>query len=108
MESTATGLPEMVELGDLVPVLHKTPLTLQRMARAGQIPGAVRVGRRWLVPTENVRAMLRAKEPTPADRRRELLGESAIEFLAALAAAAPKLTPEQRDTIRSIFAGSGD
>jgi hypothetical protein len=44
---------------------------------------------------------------TPAQQRRELLGDEAIEAIQQLAATAPALTSEQRDTIRQAFKGTG-
>jgi hypothetical protein len=47
-------------------------------------------------------------EPTPGERRAELLGDETIAFLRELAANAPPLTEEQRDVIRAAFRSEGN
>ena len=44
---------------------------------------------------------------TPADRRRELLGDETIAELRELAEHAPTLTQQQKDDIRAVFRGGG-
>lgn len=48
--NTETTQPGMVRLARLADVLPVHPRTLERRARAGDIPGACRFGGLWLVP----------------------------------------------------------
>jgi excisionase family DNA binding protein len=56
------GAPKaaLVDIADHVPTSRRS---LYRAARAGEIEGAVRVGRRWLAPREALDAWLRSRGP---------------------------------------------
>jgi excisionase family DNA binding protein len=45
-----------VDLAAAAPVLGKSVATLRRMAKAGQLPGAFRMGRSWRIRLGDVRA----------------------------------------------------
>lgn len=44
-------MPDLT-IGDLAKVTGRHPETLRRLARLNQLPGAYRLGRRWLVRRE--------------------------------------------------------
>jgi hypothetical protein len=44
---------------------------------------------------------------TPAEERRQVLGDATIQRMRALAEAAPPLTDEQKQAIRQSFAKTG-
>ncbi len=57
-----------VDLAAAAPVLKKSVATLRRLAKRGELPGAVRVGRSWKIRLGDVRA--------PADEVGRLAAEA--------------------------------
>jgi excisionase family DNA binding protein len=52
------GLPEMFTVQEVAGAFHMARLTVQRKCAADQIPGAVKVGNKWLIPRTTVEAVL--------------------------------------------------
>lgn len=96
--------PEVLTSAEVAATLRCGEWLVQKMCREGEFDGAFRVGRLWRIPRQAVLDHMKVG-PSPAERRRELLGDDTIEFLQQLAASAPPLSEAQRDLIRGIFAG---
>lgn len=105
MVDPATTTDHLMTSGEVAAALRQDLFTTQHQLRTGVIPGIKLPGGRWRVKRSDVLAIL-AGQSTPAQRRRELLGDDVVEFLAELAANAGPLTTEQRDVIASAFRGA--
>ncbi len=99
--AAADDLPELLDTKQVAAALKQDLYTTQQQLRDGVLPGVKLPGGRWRVRRADVQAMLAPK--TPAQRRRELLGDDVVEFVRDLAADAGPLTDEQRDVIRAAF-----
>ena len=98
-------LPQMMPTRQVAAAWYTRPQTVERRCRRGQVPGAVKVAGKWLVPRTTTVVAALGGETTLAEKRRELLGDDSIEHIRTLVAAAPPLTEQQRDAIRAAFAG---
>lgn len=59
----------LLTVEELAELLRWHPEHARRQVRSGAFPGAVRDGRRWLVPEADVTAWLRARQPFRAPAR---------------------------------------
>ena len=66
---------------------------------------AIKYGQRFIRISPAALTEFRAAHttPSPAQQRAELLGDETVQAIAESASAAPPLSEEQRDTIRSAF-----
>ena len=46
--------PTFLTVAEVAELLHRTPVTVWKLARKGQIPGAFRTRHRWLFPVEEL------------------------------------------------------
>jgi excisionase family DNA binding protein len=61
--------PMTLTVSEVAALLRTTPHTVGRMAKAGEIPGAFRIGTRWRFPTARVyRDLLSTEPPTSSER----------------------------------------
>jgi excisionase family DNA binding protein len=52
-------------------ILQKTPDTVRRLCQRGEIPGARKIGREWLIPRASIDPTPPAQKTTPAQQRNE-------------------------------------
>jgi excisionase family DNA binding protein len=55
--------PAFLTGAEVAELLCMTPVTVWRLARKGQIPGAFRTGYRWLFPVEELERWIKATTP---------------------------------------------
>ena len=85
--------------------LNCTEKNVRNLIERGDL-SAIRYGTRFVrVPRAALDEFRAAHSTTPAQQRAELLGEETVQAVAEIAAAAPPLSAEQEDTIRSAFRG---
>lgn len=53
------SFPDMMEAKEACGPLHCKLITVHRKCRRGDIPGAVKIAQKWLIPRAKVAAMLR-------------------------------------------------
>lgn len=64
--SVAAPAPELLTVGQLAELLHRSPSTVRAWCAAGQLDGAVRIhGRAWLVPRDAVAGFLERERCGP-------------------------------------------
>jgi predicted DNA-binding transcriptional regulator AlpA len=82
---------------------HISRALVYRLHKSGELPG-FKIRNQLRFWPDDVEAALTGKpQTTPAQQRAKLLDPDTIAFLSELAAAAPTLSEEQRDTIRAAF-----
>ena len=102
--ATPDDLPVLLDTNQVAAALNQDLYTTQRQLRDGLLPGIKLPSGRRRVRREDVEALL-ARPASTAQQRAELLDADTIAWLEELAAEAPPLTSEQRDTIRAAFRG---
>ncbi len=54
-------------LEELAALIRKHPETVRRLARMGQLPGAYKIGGRWMIAEENARRLRHLPDKGNAD-----------------------------------------
>jgi hypothetical protein len=105
--TTPDDLPTLLDTHQVSAALGQDLFTTQRQLRTGVLPGFKLPAGRWRVKRSDIEAIL-AGQSTPAQRRRELLGDDAKTeaYIDRLVAEAPPLSEAQRDLIATVFRGA--